>query len=158
MDKNILALLTWEDIKEIVTTADAIASEDPNEHPELMASEMDYYRGVLKTLWGDEKHYTPVGDLLAAAEVVADHMIDESRSSANAFIRKMVAHRMMSEGFGSSDIGRAMGKSHATVIYLSKCMNDMLSLPVFYRHEVTLYKEFEARAAATEKKKEEAQT
>ena len=159
MDKHILALLTWEDIKEIVNVADELASEDPNEHNEQMVTEEAYYREVVNRLWGDDEHKATIGErykeLLAAAEEVTGHKLDATRSNENTLIRKMVAHRLIDEGYGCSEIGRAMGKHHATVLHLNRCMVDMLSLPACYKPELCMYREFEARTAAQMAAKEE---
>ena len=85
----------------------------------------------------------------------AGHKLDATRSNENTLIRKMVAHRLIDEGYGCSEIGRAMGKHHATVLHLNRCMVDMLSLPACYKPELCMYREFEARTAAQMAAKEE---
>lgn len=92
---------------------------------------------------------TPVGKadarfafLLGVAEDVTGHTMTRSRDFRNVQIRRMVACRMREEGFHVSDIARAMGMHHASVVHYCAQMRDALDEPIFYANDLRQYARF----------------
>lgn len=148
MTPLLLKYLSWDDVKEIVATADSLltgAIRDGVSFP----NEASYYNAILGKL-REQNGVKPscsirCAYLISVAEEVTGHRLDDTRSDANSLVRKFVAHRLDAEGYGRSETGKAMKKDHSTVTNLYQKMNDMLSLPKFYSREVALYREFETR-------------
>jgi hypothetical protein len=148
MTTILLKYLSWEDVKEIVAAADSFltgAIRDGVSFP----NEEAYYNAVLGKL-REQKGVKPpcairCAYLISVAEEVTGHRMDDTRSDANALVRKFVAYRLDEEGYGRSETGKAMKKDHSTVTNLYQKMNDILSLPKLYSREVALYREFERR-------------
>ena len=148
MKKQLLESLTPQDINEIVATADSLLTGtawDRITYP----TEESFYNAVMERL-REQNGIKPPCDtrcayLISVAEDVTGHRLDETRSAANALVRKFVVHRLTEEGYGRSEAGRALGKDHSTVTNLDQGMNDILSLPKLYSKEVGMYQEFEKR-------------
>lgn len=80
--------------------------------------------------------------LLAVAEDVTNHTMTRTRDFENVAIRRMVSFRMREEGFHVSDIARAMGMHHASVVHYCAQMRDALDEPIFYANDLRQYARF----------------
>lgn len=147
----LLSAFTWQDLKEIVTLSDEMLDAAREGIAESYPTEEAYYRALLSNLRRQNgiRDLPPCdercAELTALAEEVTGHRLDLSRSAESMVIRKFVAYRATTEGYGRSEIGRAIRKDHATVLNLYQKMNDILALPNFYKEEVQMYREFERR-------------
>ena len=65
--------------------------------------------------------------------------LDTVLFTATVLIREIAAWRMMDEGYSISDIGRAMGKDHATVSYYARMRKDAVAIPMAFREHLTMY-------------------
>ena len=68
--------------------------------------------------------------------------IARTRDWANVAIRRMVAFRMKEEGIRLTDIARAMGMNHSTILHYVHQMKDMFDEPIFYAGDIRKYVEF----------------
>ena len=145
MNAKILSLLTWEDIREIIDTGDGLLSGtemDRINYP----TPGDFYKDIILRLRAKyqckplcEERYL---FLVKKAEEATGSKLGKSRDKWNSFLRKMVAHRLVREGYGVCEIGRAMGKDHSSVSCMAKRMDDLLYFPRVYAEENGLYAAF----------------
>ena len=157
MRRGLVSVLTWEDIKEIIQVSDSLLTGtawDQITYP----SEEDFYRASLDKLRRVNGEKMPCDErcayIIGVAEEVTGHKLDGSRSEANTLVRRFAALRLDQEGYGRTEVGRAMKKNHATVLNLCQKMNDILSLPNLYKRENALYSEFEMRLGGPVPKEE----
>lgn len=138
MRYELLKCLSWQDVKEIVDTADEMGTGRDG-------GQM-YYNEVLALIRSRNDCSVPVGeryeDLVKIAEKVVGVRLGKSKERDNTIIRMLVAHRLSKEGYGRTETGRAMGRDHASVLNLIRRMDDALSLPRVYRRENELYRLF----------------
>lgn len=80
--------------------------------------------------------------LLGIAEEVMDHTMLRTRDWTNVAIRRMVAFRMKEEGIRLTDIARAMGMNHSTILHYVHQMKDMFDEPIFYAGDIRKYIKF----------------
>lgn len=146
MSPELLSLLTWKDIEDIIDAADGLMDkygEDIRSMANDFPNKETFYEAVLQRLNGR----TPCGEryasLLPAAEAATGTRLTERRSNDNTLVRVFLAYRLSEEGYGLSEIGRAMGRNHSTISHLIKRFRDMLLLPIVYKEEIALYKRFE---------------
>lgn len=78
-----------------------------------------------------------------ATMLMGDGILSNSRDFFCVFGRMLIAYQMHKEGFGWSEIGRQMGRSHSTIICLVKKMEDYLKYKSYYRNESALWEEFQ---------------
>lgn len=94
---------------------------------------------ILRSLQTEE-HATSANEryefLKSIVEDVLDHKIDNSRHRLNVTGRMYIAYIMQQDGYSTAVIGKQMKRDHATVLHLLKQMNDMLSVPNFYKKEL----------------------
>lgn len=77
--------------------------------------------------------------LFTAIGVTGYQYTTGSRDAKTVLIREIAAWRMMDEGYSISDIGRAMGKDHATVSYYARMRKDAVAIPMAFREHLTMY-------------------
>lgn len=77
--------------------------------------------------------------LFTAIRVTGYQYTTGSRDSKTVLIREIAAWRMMDEGYSITDIGRAMGKDHATVSYYARMRKDAVAIPMAFREHLTMY-------------------
>ena len=150
MNSTVLRHLTWEDLVEIVTEADAVfdgevqAGRNPNES---FPTPDSYYNEVIRRLRERHNVAPPVSDrypaVLRAAESATGRKLTRTRESGNAVIRAFISYRLRREGYTYDEIAKQMGRDHATVVYLDRKMRDMLSIPAAYQNETNQFKKFE---------------
>ena len=140
MRPDLLRLMTWADIDEIVTEYSAVGESEQ--------SDENYCCEVLRRLRVKNSLLPPVSDrfatVLAAAQVATGWLLTSTRERGNTRIRSFVAFKLHSEGYSYSEIGKLIGRDHSTVTYLDNKVKDMLSVPGAYKNEIVLYRKFEA--------------
>ena len=98
----------------------------------------------------------PVADryrfLLTLAETALGRKLTSKRTNGDTTIRMFVAYRMRQEGYHYAEIGRAMKRSHATIINLVRGMDNVFELPLYYAYEKARYEEFEKMIPETTNK------
>ena len=81
--------------------------------------------------------------VLSVAEQATKMKLTDTREAGNALIRSIVAYRLVKEGYHYHEIGSAMGRNHSTIVHYVKKVDGMLSVPLAYKREIGLFKEFE---------------
>lgn len=72
--------------------------------------------------------------IIAVAEGVTNMRNDpDHKDNESVFVRTLAVWRMVEEGYSKMDIARAMGKNHATVLYLNKIHKAAQELPNAYK-------------------------
>lgn len=69
----------------------------------------------------------------------------QSRKHYQCVARTFVAQALKNEGFSSIKIGKALHKDHSSVFCMFRKMQEMLSMPSFYKDELQTWKEFKKR-------------
>ncbi len=72
----------------------------------------------------------------SATESVFGRAIDRSRVRENVIAKSFIAYIMRNEGFSTTKIGRMLHLHHATILYLTNKVKDMLSLPWIYAEDL----------------------
>lgn len=144
MRENVLTILTWDEVREILDTCEALSCEF--NAPTYKGEE--YCREVLSRLRKKHKCLPPIGErydiVLAAAQVAVGRQITAERSAENTLIRSLVAFRLHNDGYSYHEIGGYMHRDHSTVTHLYFKMRDMLSVPEAYKYEMKIYDKFES--------------
>lgn len=83
------------------------------------------------------------GQILSVAEQTTKMKLTDTREAGNALIRSIVAYRLVKEGYHYTEIGTAMGRNHSTISHYVRKVENMLSIPVAYKREISLFKEIE---------------
>lgn len=122
---------TYDRIDHVVRTAAKLTPEDR----EMVARRIMEETPVPKA----DARYAA---LLAIAEDVTNHTMTRTRDFENVAIRRMVSFRMREEGFTATDIARAMGMHHATVLHYCAQMRDFFQEPIFYAGDIVQYARF----------------
>ena len=91
---------------------------------------------------GEMGHEDRCSLLVSKAEVATGHELDASKTYGSTLIRRFVSTRLRKEGYGWSEIGRLIGRDHATVIKQVSVMNDILSLPQANKQVCSQFKTF----------------
>lgn len=81
--------------------------------------------------------------LVRIAEDVWGYKLTRNKSYDDTRIRMFVSFRMKREGYPVSDIGKAMGRHHASIINQVRKMENVFDEPVFYAEEYAKYAMFE---------------
>ena len=140
MKPEVLSLLTWEEVKEIV-----IASDEMEPEIAMNADEKSYYRAVLrkvieKNIDKKQRHYL---HLISKAEKATGCKATRKRTYDSMITRSFVSYRLWKEGMTYMEIGRLTGKDHATIINQVRKIADMTRLPKMYARELEMYANFE---------------
>lgn len=140
MKPEVLSLLNWEEVKEIVTAADEIEPEIA-----MNADERSYYRAVLRRLIENnvdkkQRHYLY---LIGMAENATGCKATRKRTYDSVLTRSFVSYRLWKEGMTYMEIGRLTGKDHSTIINQVRKVADMNKLPKMYARELEMYSNFE---------------
>lgn len=143
MIAKLLKQMTWEDIREIVQTADSFLTEERFDY----TSEESYYMDVMRRLRKKESLPPPLDErypeVLKAAESAAGWRLSGTRDAWNSLLRAFIAYQLRHEGYTYSEIGRALGRDHSSVMHMEQRIDDMISLPNAYYSEVNLFRKFE---------------
>ena len=98
---------------------------------------------ILDSITEEEMDHQDRYDMLVSkAEYATGHELTMSKCRNNTIIRRFVADRLFKDGYGWTEIGRLMGRHHASVISMYRAMQDMKSLPSVYKKELLQYKMF----------------
>ena len=140
MKPEVLSLLNWEEVKEIVTAADEIGPEIA-----MVADERSYYRAVLRKVMENnidkkQRHYLY---LIKKAEKATGCKATRKRTYDSVITRSFVSYRLWKEGMTYMEIGRITGKDHTTIINQVRKVADMNKLPKMYARELEMYSNFE---------------
>lgn len=140
MRQELLKLLTWEDVKEIVGVALSTPFDEPTPEDEC-------YKEFLRILLKNNECPPSIGlrfpVVMSAAEQATGRKLSGERSKENTTFRAFVAYKLREEGYTYSDIGKMLQRDHSTVMHLCNIMRDMLSVPMAYQDEMKMYREFE---------------
>ena len=82
--------------------------------------------------------------LLQIAEKVWGYKLYWTRTREDTNIRMFIAYKMRLEGYTYSEVGKAMKRSHASIMNLVRRMNDVFDVPMSYANEKVKYDEFES--------------
>lgn len=77
-----------------------------------------------------------------AKDATGKEMKGDRRNAGDVKVRMFVAYRMSKEGFSLGMIGKAMNRSHASVLHLIRNMEGHLDFPITYEDEVAQYRLF----------------
>lgn len=81
--------------------------------------------------------------LSAKMHIVTDAYFDnENRKYEGALCRWIIGYQMTCEGYSLSDIGKAMNRSHATIIAGNNRIREILNTSYYYPTECTLINKF----------------
>lgn len=142
MRENVLTILTWDEVREILDTCEALSCEF--NAPTYKGEE--YCREVLSRLRKKNDAIPPIDEryqqVLSAAQTATGRILANTRSRSDTLIRMFVAHRLHEEGYSFSRIGRMMHRDHSTAVHLCKTMNEMLSVSYAYKEEMEMYERF----------------
>ena len=140
MKQVLLEMLTWKDVEEIILAEEEVLKVGPYSYPDPET----YYKEVLNKVRGESEFKPPIGErydvVLSAAQEAVGKKLCSGRATEDVLIRVFVAYRLRQEGYSFDTIGKVMHRDHSTVMhYVRKKMDDMLSLPDYYRNELDMY-------------------
>lgn len=78
-----------------------------------------------------------------ASLLCGDNIMSRARDHYSCIGRMMIAYQLREEGYTLSEIGRQMGRHHATIIHMCKMMEDVLLYRTAFRIEYTFWVEFQ---------------
>ena len=78
-------------------------------------------------------------------EVIGEPIPLVNRRSTFVWARAMVVHQMVNEGYSTPDIAGMLMKTHPTIIYLDRKMQDALTYPSAHRDINEQWNEFQKR-------------
>lgn len=67
-------------------------------------------------------------NLLATEMELPEDLLRNSREYPYPYLRGLVMYQMVSEGYGYSEIGRALGRDHSTVLAWERKVEDLISV------------------------------
>lgn len=80
-----------------------------------------------------------------AKDVVGDGILSNSREFNCVMGRRMIAYQMRKEGCSLTFIGKCLNKNHATILHMTRSMDDILQLPKMFKLEITYWNMFQKR-------------
>ena len=86
------------------------------------------------------RRYTVLAN--AAEKAVGQEMLINRQTRADVMVRTMVAHKLRQEGFSLTTIGKAIGRSHSTVLLLIRQMDGIIASPIYFAPEMERYNRF----------------
>lgn len=79
-------------------------------------------------------------DIVRVTEDVTNmHNDPKRKDSDSVFVRTLAVWRMIEEGYSKTDIARAMGRDHSTVVYINHIFKAAKSLPNAYKAHLYCY-------------------
>ena len=133
--------LTWQDIKDIDEILFQINSD------EIRRKEEEYYSEVITRLNKQYKTLPACKDRYKEILPVAENITGEKNRKERTFeltvLRCMIANRLKEEGYTLTNIAKAMGYDHSTIIFYFKKKADFFALPLMYEREVRWFKQFD---------------
>lgn len=99
---------------------------------------------ALRVDFDDSERKQPIGirarAVIQAAQEAVGKKMAKTRRAEDVLIRMFASDRLRREGYSYEEIGRVLGRDHATIIhYVGKKMSDILALPNIYRDEIKMY-------------------
>ncbi len=122
------------------------ASRLPMEERKELAKQMLEREDALPELEAEKK----MSLLLPIAEKIVGQKMGYTRGADDVKIRAFVSHYMWKGGQTVTQIGRAFGMHHSTIINYIKKVRDYFDVPVFYAKEVEEYLRFKEIADGIE--------
>ena len=140
MQVSLINKLTWEDIRDIATAANNFTLEDSLNEEEYYSKILSSLNRQYKTLAACKERYK---EILPIAEEIVGMKNRKERTFELVVLRSMVACKLREENFLITDIGRAMGYDHSTIMHLFQKKKDFFALPLMYEREVRWFKQFD---------------
>lgn len=141
MKADLIERLTWQDIKDIDEILFQINSD------EIRRKEEEYYSEVITRLNKQYKTLPACKDRYKEILPVAENITGEKNRKERTFeltvLRCMIANRLKEEGYTLTNIAKAMGYDHSTIIFYFKKKADFFALPLMYEREVRWFKQFD---------------
>lgn len=69
----------------------------------------------------------------------------KSRIARYVTARTFIAYELLEEGYTTTEVGKMMGKDHATIVYLRGKMLNYFNLPLVFDEELALWKRFKQK-------------
>lgn len=140
MKVDLIEKLSWQDIKEIDEILFQLCSDD-------FCDEEEYYSKVITRLNKQNKTLPACKDRYKEILPIAESIVGEKNRRERTFeltvLRCMIASRLKEEGYTLTNIAKAMGYDHSTVIFYFKKKADFFTLPLMYEREVRWFKAFD---------------
>jgi len=140
MKADLIERLSWQDIKEIDEILFQLCSDD-------FCDEEEYYSKVITRLNKQNKTLPACKDRYKEILPIAESIVGEKNRRERTFeltvLRCMIASRLKEEGYTLTNISKAMGYDHSTVIFYFKKKADFFALPLMYEREVRWFKAFD---------------
>lgn len=76
-------------------------------------------------------------------EKILGRSLNNSRSREDVAGRMIIAYQLRADGYSTMEIGRMVGRNHATILYLCKQMQSCIAYPNSYRSEHDMWEEFQ---------------
>lgn len=150
MMRDLLKQMTWEDIGEILQLRIDVEQEFHNRNYseiESWATQSNpIEKEVLRRL-RDKYDAIPnpserFAEIKEAAERATGTRLGKSRERWNMLVRCFISRQMRREGYSLSEIGKAMGRDHASIVNQTRKLEWMLSHPKAYMDEADKYERF----------------
>ena len=75
-------------------------------------------------------------------EAILGRSLNNSRKREDVAGRMCIAYQLRTDGYSTSEIGKMVGRDHATILYLCKQMEVCIAYPTSYRSEYDMWEEF----------------
>ena len=138
MKPEVLSLLTWKDIREIMKNSDVLYNEL------FFPTERDYYTYILERLKDtniDERVERYIY-LTRKAEQATGYKATRRKDYWSVLTRAFVSRQLWNEGMSYMDIARISKRNHATIMNQVRIIDDMLTWPKMYADELSKYNTF----------------
>lgn len=76
-------------------------------------------------------------------ESILGRSLNNSRKREDVAGRMCIAYQLRVDGFSTGEIGKMVGRNHATVLYLCKQMQCCIAYPNSYRSEHDMWEAFQ---------------
>lgn len=99
---------------------------------------------MVQTLVEDNEEDSRFNELLrAATAIVGDGILSIVKTRQLVIGRMMIAYQMREEGYKLKEIGRCLGRHHASILQLVKSMQNVLDYPRLFRNETKCWQRFQ---------------
>ena len=77
-------------------------------------------------------------------EQILGRSLNNSRKREDVAGRMIIAYQLRADGYSTNEIGKLVGRNHATILYLCKQMEVCIAYPTSYRSESDMWQEFQS--------------
>ena len=77
-------------------------------------------------------------------EAILGRSLNDSRKREDVAGRMCIAYQLRADGYSTNEIGKLVGRDHATILYLCKQMEVCIKYPNSYRSESDMWEEFQS--------------